>query len=47
MRNKLAHEYFGVDLDIVWQSIHEDINPLEAAVMEIFLAVNQVTDCKL
>ena len=47
MRNKLAHEYFGVDLDIVWQSIREDVNPLEAAVMEILLAVNQVADCKL
>lgn len=42
MRNKLAHEYFGVDLDIVWQSIHEDVSPLEAAVKEILLAINQV-----
>lgn len=30
MRNRLIHEYFGVDLDIVWQTIEEDINPLEA-----------------
>ncbi|MCX5809996.1 MAG: DUF86 domain-containing protein [Proteobacteria bacterium] len=42
MRNKLAHEYFGVDLDIVWQSIHEDVSPLEAAVKEMLLAINQV-----
>jgi len=30
MRNRLIHEYFGVDLDIVWQTIKDDINPLEA-----------------
>jgi uncharacterized protein with HEPN domain len=29
MRNKLIHEYFGVDLDIVWQTIEEDLVPLE------------------
>ncbi len=25
MRNKLIHEYFGVDLEIVWQAIKEDL----------------------
>ncbi len=25
MRNKMIHEYFGVDLDIVWKTIQEDI----------------------
>ncbi len=44
MRNKLAHEYFGVDLDIVWQSIHEDIDPLEAVVKEVLLTLDQVAD---
>ena len=32
MRNRLIHEYFGVDLDIVWQTIEEDLEPLETAV---------------
>jgi len=32
MRNKLIHEYFGVDTEILWQSIEEDIKPLEATV---------------
>jgi uncharacterized protein with HEPN domain len=32
MRNRLIHEYFGVDLDIVWQTIQEDLTPLEAAI---------------
>ncbi|MBI4712074.1 MAG: DUF86 domain-containing protein [Planctomycetes bacterium] len=29
MRDKLAHEYFGIDLSILWQTINEDIPPLE------------------
>lgn len=32
MRNKLIHEYFGVDTEILWQSIREDLEPLESAV---------------
>jgi len=35
MRNRLIHEYFGVDLDIVWQTIEEDLEPLENAVKKI------------
>ncbi|MFT5238719.1 MAG: hypothetical protein ACI9M9_002332 [Flavobacteriaceae bacterium] len=27
-RNRLIHEYFGVDYEIVWQVIQEDIEPL-------------------
>lgn len=37
MRNRLIHEYFGVDLNIVWQTIEEDIKPLEATIRKIFL----------
>ena len=36
MRNRLIHEYFGVDLDIVWQTIEEDLAPLEATVKKMF-----------
>ena len=32
MRNKLIHEYFGVDLEIVWETIHHDLSALENAV---------------
>ena len=35
MRNRLIHEYFGVDLDIVWQTIEEDLKPLENAVKKM------------
>ena len=36
MRNRLIHEYFGVDSDIVWQTIEEDLAPLEATVKKMF-----------
>lgn len=32
MRNKLIHEYFGVNLDIVWNVIQEDLEDLVTAV---------------
>ncbi len=35
MRDKLIHEYFGADVDIIWQTIQEDLDPLEATVKEI------------
>jgi len=35
MRNRLIHEYFGVDLDIVWQTIEEDLEPLDKTVERI------------
>ncbi len=31
-RNLLAHEYFGVDLEIVWNTIHNDLPMLMDAV---------------
>ena len=29
MRNKVIHEYFGVDLEILWRTIEEDLPILE------------------
>jgi uncharacterized protein with HEPN domain len=28
MRNKVAHEYFGVDVRVLWQTVREDLPPL-------------------
>ena len=28
MRNKLTHEYFGVNMKVVWRTVHEDLPPL-------------------
>ena len=34
-RNLLIHEYFGVDLEIVWKIIQEDLPDLLKAVREL------------
>ncbi len=35
MRDKLIHDYFGVDLKSVWKTIQEDIPPLKETVTKI------------
>lgn len=35
IRDKLIHEYFGVDIEIVWDTIDEDLSPLEVTVTKI------------
>jgi len=29
MRDKLIHEYFGVDLEILWDTVNHDVPPLK------------------
>ena len=29
MRNKIIHEYFGIDLEILWATVKEDIPNLK------------------
>ena len=35
MRNRLIHEYFGIDIEILWQTIEEDLEPLDKTVKRI------------
>jgi uncharacterized protein with HEPN domain len=35
MRDKLAHDYFGVDMDIVWRTATEDLAQLRRVVEAI------------
>jgi len=35
LRNLLAHEYFGVDLGILWQTIHEDLPALQPLLLKV------------
>lgn len=35
MRDKLIHEYHGVDLETVWQTLQEDVPPLKEKIKEI------------
>lgn len=34
-RNVLAHEYWDVDLAIVWKAIHEDVSALKVALLPL------------
>jgi uncharacterized protein with HEPN domain len=36
MRNRIAHDYTNVDLDIVWEVIHHDMPTLKDTVKRIF-----------
>jgi len=31
----LIHDYFGVDLQVVWKTVHNDVPPLKAALENI------------
>jgi uncharacterized protein with HEPN domain len=35
MRDKLVHNYLGVDVTVVWKTIHQDIPMLEKLITEI------------
>ena len=35
MRDKLIHEYFGVDIEIVWETVKGDLSGLKDAVMTL------------
>jgi len=35
MRNKVVHEYFGVDVDILWETIREDLPELRRQIKDI------------
>jgi len=35
MRDKLIHDYLGVDVSVVWKTIKEDIPALERSIREI------------
>lgn len=35
MRDRLSHEYFSVDLEVVWRTVHEDLPPLRETAKKI------------
>ena len=40
MRNKVIHEYFGVDVDILWKTIQEDLPELRRQIKDIQKTTN-------
>lgn len=41
MRNHIAHGYFGIDADFVFDVIKEDLNSLEAAITTLILFLEE------
>lgn len=39
MRDKLIHEYFGIDLESVWTTIIDDIHPLNNCIVQLIKEV--------
>ncbi len=35
MRDKLIHDYFGVSVDVVWQTVQEDLPLLKTAIEQV------------
>jgi uncharacterized protein with HEPN domain len=35
IRDKLIHDYFGVDLRVVWRTAQEDVPPLRAQIARV------------
>jgi len=35
MRNRVTHEYFGVDVKVLWETVREDLPPLLASLRAV------------
>lgn len=40
MRNKIIHEYFGVDLDIVWETAHNFLPSLKDTLKNLYQQID-------
>ncbi|MCP8313124.1 MAG: DUF86 domain-containing protein [archaeon] len=41
MRDKMIHEYFGVDIRILWETIKEDIPPIKPLIQELLKSIGE------
>lgn len=41
MRNIVIHEYFGVDLKVIWKTVRQDLPPLRVALAKILADVEK------
>ena len=35
MRDKLIHEYFGIDLEIVWEVVNSELPPIKPLIQKV------------
>jgi len=43
MRDKLIHEYFGIDLEIVWKVVENELPPIKPQIHKIMHEIDQET----
>ncbi|MCQ2211629.1 MAG: DUF86 domain-containing protein [Paludibacteraceae bacterium] len=41
MRDHIAHGYFDIDVEMIWQVVNEELLPLQAAIKELITCLNQ------
>jgi len=41
MRDRLIHEYFGIDVEILWKTVREDIPPLKQSIQNILESLKE------
>jgi uncharacterized protein with HEPN domain len=41
-RDKLIHEYFGVNLEVLWKAVKEDIPPLKTSIEKLLLKLDKL-----
>jgi uncharacterized protein with HEPN domain len=44
MRDKLTHEYFGVKLDVVWETVHKRLPNVKTQIKKVLKEMNTVSD---
>jgi len=40
LRHRIVHEYFGIDIEIIWQILHKDLPELKRKIIEIMKEEN-------
>ena len=43
LRNVIVHEYFGIDVEVVWKVIERDLPALKQTVQEILALENNLS----
>lgn len=41
MRDKMIHEYFGIDIEILWKVAKDDLPPLEPLIQDVLKSMNE------
>ena len=44
MRDKLIHEYFGIDLEIVWEVVTNELPPIKPLIQKVVENIENETE---